>query len=411
MIGISKLYCGTVEPSDVLRYGRRSKALPSHLLQFSEDKVPVVVWNVTRACNLYCIHCYAAATGGRAPDELDSDEAMALVRSLNAYGVPVILFSGGEPLMRPDVYELIGAAVAGGARAVLSTNGLLLDAKAAARLAGIGLSYVGISIDGLEARHDSMRGRQGAFRGAVEAVGTAQAAGIKVGLRLTLTRSNMRDIDGIFDLMEERSIPRVCFYHLVDAAGDPRLAGEALSLDETRAAVSRIAERTRETFARGFRPEVLTVDNQADGPFLYLKMLNEGRGREAGNALALLRLNGGASSGHGIGCVSWNGDVHPDQFWRTVRLGNVKERPFKDIWNDPADPLLTALKDKKSHLKGRCRECRHLDICGGGLRARAAYATGDFWAPDPACYLTDAEIAKDAGPAAEPATAPAAAGA
>jgi radical SAM protein with 4Fe4S-binding SPASM domain len=393
MIGVSKLYCGTVEPADVLRYGRKSAALPSHLLQFSEDKRPVVVWNVTRACNLSCMHCYACATPGRAPDELDAREGMDLVRNLASYGVPVILFSGGEPLMRPDVFDLIGAAVGGGARAVLSTNGLLLDGRAAERLAGIGLSYVGISLDGLEARHDAIRRRPGAFRGAVGAVAAAQAAGLKVGLRLTLARSNVDDLDGVFDLMEERGIPRACFYHLVDTGAGPELAAEALSHEETRAAVGRIADRTRKMFAKGLRPEVLTVDNQADGPFLYMKMKAEGRDREADNALELLRLNGGASSGHGIGCVSWNGDVHPDQFWRSVRLGNVRERPFPAIWNDPSDRLLAALRDKKAHLTGRCRSCRFLDACGGGLRARAAFSGGGAWAPDPACYLTDAETA------------------
>jgi radical SAM protein with 4Fe4S-binding SPASM domain len=153
-------------------------------------------------------------------------------------------------------------------------------------------------------------------------------------------------------------------------------------------------------FEKGLRPEVLTVDNQADGPFLCLKMRSEGRGRDADRALELLKLNGGSSSGHGIGCVSWNGDVHPDQFWRSVVLGNVRERPFPAIWNDPASGLLTALRDKKSHLSGRCRECRHLEICGGGLRARAAHATGDYWAPDPACYLTDAEIGREGTPLA-----------
>ncbi|MDR3153836.1 MAG: radical SAM protein [Deltaproteobacteria bacterium] len=397
MIGISKLYCGTVEPSDVLRYGRKSAALPSHLLQFSEDKLPVIAWNVTRACNLSCFHCYASATPAKAPDELSPSEAMGLVRSLTGYGVPVILFSGGEPLLRRDVFALIEAAVLGGSRAVLSTNGLLLDREAAARLARIGLSYVGISLDGLEERHDAMRKMPGAFRGALMAVTTAQEAGLKVGLRLTLTRSNRNDIDGVFALMEERAIPRVCFYHLVDTGAGPELSSETLSHDETRAAVGRIAELTAEAFSRGFRPEVLTVDNQADGPFLYLKMKAEGRDREAENALSLLRLNGGSSSGHGIGCVSWNGDVHPDQFWRSVRLGSVRERPFPAIWNDRSDSFLTALKDKKTHLRGRCRECRFLDVCGGGLRARAAHATGDPWAPDPACYLSDSEIGRGAG--------------
>ncbi|MDR1038944.1 MAG: radical SAM protein [Deltaproteobacteria bacterium] len=395
MIGVSKLYCGTVEPSDVLRYGRKSKALPSHLLQFSEDKRPVIVWNVTRACNLSCLHCYASATAGKAPDELSPEEALVLVRSLTGYGAPVILFSGGEPLMRPDIFRLIGEAVNGGSRAVLSTNGLLLDARTTARLAGIGLSYVGISLDGLEERHDAMRGRPGAFGEALRAVDTALDAGLKVGLRLTLTKSNLHDLEGVFDLMAARRIPRACFYHLVDTGAGANLADEFLSHAETRVAVSRIADLTRKMFENGLRPEILTVDNHADGPFLCLKMRSEGRDADADRALELLRLNGGSSSGNGIGCVSWNGDVHPDQFWRSVVLGNIRERPFPAIWNDPSDRLLAALRDKKSHLTGRCRECRHLEICGGGLRARAAHATGDDWAPDPACYLTDAEIGRE----------------
>ncbi|MDR1049725.1 MAG: radical SAM protein [Deltaproteobacteria bacterium] len=392
MIGVSKLYCGTVEPSDVLRYGRRSRDLPSHLLQFSEDKKPVVVWNMTRACNLACAHCYASATPGPAPDELTLPEAVGLVESLTDHGVPVILFSGGEPLMHPHLAELAALAVKRGARAVLSTNGLLLDRRMADKLKDIGLSYVGISLDGLGPAHDAMRGRRGAFRGALEAIRTAGAAGLKVGLRLTLTRGNQNDLDALFDLMEAEGIPRVCFYHLVDSGKNPALAGQGLTLEETRAAVDLIAGRARMMREAGIAAEVLTVDNQADGPYLYLKMLAEGRADEAERAMELLKLNGGASSGHGIASVSWNGLVHPDQFWRSVVLGSVRERSFPEIWHDPNNSLLMALKDKYSHLKGRCRDCRFLTVCGGGLRARACFLTGDPWAPDPACYLTDAEI-------------------
>ncbi|MDR0355491.1 MAG: radical SAM protein, partial [Deltaproteobacteria bacterium] len=143
MIGVSKLYCGTVEPSDVLRYGRKAKDLPSHLLQFSEDKKPVIVWNMTKACNLHCVHCYASATSGPADDELSLSEATALVESLTRYGAPVILFSGGEPLMHPHLMDLAALAVKGGARAVLSTNGLLLTQAKAEKLKDLGLSYVG----------------------------------------------------------------------------------------------------------------------------------------------------------------------------------------------------------------------------------------------------------------------------
>jgi radical SAM protein with 4Fe4S-binding SPASM domain len=392
MIGVSKLYCGTVEPSDVLRYGRKSMKLPSHLLQFSEDKKPVVVWNVTKACNLKCAHCYASAVSAPAPDELTKSEAVALVESLTDYGVPVILFSGGEPLMHPHLLELVGLAVKRGARSVLSTNGLLLDRDTALKLKDLGLSYVGISLDGLGEAHDRMRGQKGAFLGALKAIKTAREANLKVGLRLTLTRSNKDEIEQIFRLMVSEGIPRICFYHLVDQGNNPSLASETLSLTETRKAVDLIAFITRKLHENGLDTEVLTVDNQSDGPYLYLKLLEEGRVKEANTALELLKLNGGSSSGLGIGAISWNGLVHPDQFWRSVTLGSIRENSFQEIWHNPKNVQLMALKNKYSHLKGRCRDCRFLGVCGGGLRARADYFTGDPWAPDPACYLTDDEI-------------------
>ncbi|MDR1395996.1 MAG: radical SAM protein [Deltaproteobacteria bacterium] len=392
MIGVSKLYCGTAEPSDVLRYGRRSRDLPSHLLQFSEDKKPVIVWNLTRACNLACVHCYASAQPQPAADELSLTETRNLVDSLTGYGVPVILFSGGEPLMHPHLLDLVRRAVERGARAVLSTNGLLLDPEKAGRLKDLGLAYAGISLDGLGPAHDAMRGKIGAFDGALRAIRTARRAGLKVGLRLTLTRSNQKDLPALFELMAAEGIPRVCFYHLVDQGRNPGLARESLTLEETRAAVDLIAEKTRQMHARGLAAEVLTVDNQADGPYLYLKLLKEGRPEEAARVMELLRMNGGSSSGHGIAAISWNGLVYPDQFWRTEVLGSIREHSFEEIWHNPDNALLMALKNKYRHLTGRCRSCRFLTVCGGGLRARAYFQTGGLWAPDPACYLTDEEI-------------------
>jgi radical SAM protein with 4Fe4S-binding SPASM domain len=320
--------------------------------------------------------------------------------SLTGWKVQVILFSGGEPLLRPDIFELIGMTVKRGTRAVLSTNGLLITPKIAKALKDIGLSYVGISLDGLEEHHDRIRRNKGAFQQAVKSVSTSLAAGLKVGLRLTLTKGNQNDINGLFDFMEEMKIPRVCFYHLVDNKANPRLSSESMTHGETRRALDLICQRTQDMFNKGLSPEVLTVDNQADGPYLYLKLLAEGRKKQAENALKLLKLNGGSSSGLGIGCVSWNGDVHPDQFWRDVVLGSVREKPFPELWSDPGNELLVKLKNKKSYITGRCASCRFLDICGGGLRARAAYATGDYWAPDPACFLTQEEILPSSPPLA-----------
>lgn len=391
MIGISKLYCGTVEASDVLRYGRQSADLPSHLLQFSQDKKPVVVWNVGQRCNLRCVHCYAHSRDQEYAGELTHAEGRRLIEDLAAFGAPVLLFSGGEPLMRPDLFDLIGYARSLGMRAVLSTNGTLITPAVAARLKEFGLSYVGVSLDGLEATNDRFRGMRGAFALALEGIRHCREAGIKVGLRFTVNKRNVQDLSGIFDLLAAERIPRICFYHLVYAGRGSKLVPDELSHEESRAAVDLIMDRTRALHEGGFPVEVLTVDNHCDGPYLYLRLLREDPAR-AEQALSLLRMNGGNNSGIGIGCVSWDGEVYADQFWRHHPLGNVRERPFSEIWTDLSDPLMAGLKNRKGLLTGRCAACKWLDICNGNFRVRAEAIYDDVWAPDPACYLTDAEI-------------------
>lgn len=392
MIGISKLYCGTVEPSDALRYGRMSSRLPSHLLQFSRDKRPVVVWNVTKRCNLKCIHCYAHAKDVAFKNELSFQEGKNLIDDLARFGVPVLLFSGGEPLMREDLPELAAYSVKKGIRAVISTNGTLISHQTARTLKDIGLSYVGISLDGMEEINDRFRGVKGAFQAAIEGIENCKAAGVKVGLRFTINKFNQAEIPNIFNLLEEMEIPRVCFYHLVYAGRGSKLVEEDSTHEETRAAVDRIMDLTRKLHDQGKSKEVLTVDNHADGPYLYLRLLKENPKR-AEEVLELLKMNEGNNSGRGIGCVSWDGEVHADQFWRHYSFGNIKNRPFSEIWTDTSEPLMKKLKEKKNHVKGRCAACRWLDICAGNFRVRAEAVTGDIWAPDPACYLTDEEIA------------------
>ena len=391
MIGISKLYCGTVEPSDALRYGRQSKDLPSHLLQFSEDKKPVVVWNVTRACNLKCVHCYARAVDHTYEKELNHEQGLSLIDDMAAFGAPVVLFSGGEPLMRPDLVELANYAVSKGMRAVISTNGTLISKDKAKELKEVGLSYVGVSLDGMEEVNDRFRGRKGAFRDAMTGIMNCQEVGLKVGLRFTINRMNTAEVPLIFDVLEEYQIPRACFYHLVYAGRGSNLIDEDLDHEETRKVVDLIIDRTKDLHDRGMAKEVLTVDNHADGPYIYLRMLGENNPR-AEEVLSLLKMNEGNSSGRGIGCVSWDGSVYADQFWRHFSFGNVLERPFSEIWSDLSNPLMKKLKEKKGHVKGRCARCRWLDVCGGNFRVRAEAVTGDVWAPDPACYLTDEEI-------------------
>ena len=390
MIGISKLYCGAVEPSDVLRYNRHSGQWPAHLLQFSSDKKPVVVWNMTRRCNLKCVHCYSNSADIDYPDELTTEEGKKLIDDLASFGSPVILFSGGEPLLRPDLLELAKYATDRGLRAVISTNGTLITKDIAAKLKKIGLSYVGVSLDGLKKTHDRFRGRKGAFDLAIEGIRNCRDAGIKVGLRFTVNKHNLADVPAMFDLLRKEKIERLCFYHLVYTGRGSKLREEDLSHEETRKLIDLIAAKTRQMFDEGLSPEILTVDNHADGPYLYLKMKEENPER-AGEVLELLKMNEGNSSGLGIGCVSWDGEVYPDQFWRNQPLGNIRQKPFSKIWTDEKNELLVKLKDKKQHVHGRCAACSWLTVCGGNFRARAESA-GDLWGPDPACYLKDEEI-------------------
>ena len=393
MIGISKLYCATVEPSDTLRYSRQSGQLPSHLLQFSADKKPVVVWNMTQRCNLRCVHCYARSENISYDNELNREQSLKMIDDLANFGVPVILFSGGEPLVHPLLAEYAEYAVKKGMRAVVSTNGTLITAEKAKVLKEIGLSYVGISLDGLEETHDKFRGLKGAFKKAMQGIKNCQEAGIKVGLRFTINKRNVHEIPGIFDLLEKLEIPRACFYHLVYSGRGSEIAKEDLNHQETRDTLDLIMERTRDLHDRNKPKEILTVDNHADGPYLYMKLLEEDPERAA-EVLELLQMNEGNNSGRGFGCISWDGEVYPDQFWREKSLGNIKDRSFSDIWTDTTNEFLMKMKDKKNHVGGRCKDCKWLSICAGNFRARAESIKGDPWDEDPACYLTDEEIKK-----------------
>ena len=391
MIGVTKLYCGTATPGDALRYGRESARLPAHLLQFAADKKPVVVWNCTRRCNLHCLHCYADAADRAYADELSTAEARAFIDDLAEFGAPVLLFSGGEPLVRPDVLALAAYAREKGLRPVLSTNGTLITREVAIRIKEAGVGYVGISLDGVGERNDRFRGRKGAFAAALAGIANCVAVGQRVGLRFTINRRNFEDVGAIFDLMEAENVDRVCFYHLVYSGRGSGMRADALTAAETRAVVDQIIDRAADFHRRGLAKDVLTVDNHADGVYLYLRLRRE-RPQLAEQALALLRWNGGNSSGIGIADVDNQGNVHPDQFWWHHTLGNVRQRKFGEIWRDTSDPILAGLKNRRPLLKGRCARCRYLDICNGNFRVRAEAVYGDIWAPDPACYLSDEEI-------------------
>jgi len=391
MIDVTRLLCGTVHIGDALRYAERSDAARPDMLRFALEKKPIVVWNMTQRCNLRCVHCYARAKCQRHPDELTTEQAEAFIDDLAEFKAPVILFSGGEPFMREDLFHLGRRAVAGGLRAVISSNGTLIDEATAEKVADVGFSYVGISLDGLRETNDRFRGQEGAYDMALQGIRNCAKVGVKAGLRFTINKRNAHDLPAILDLLEEEKIGRCCIYHLVYAGRGSRLMQEDLTREESRRAFELIMDRAEDFHRRGLPTEILTVDNHCDGVYLYLRTKERDEERAA-EILKLLRRNGGNSSGIGIGDVDWVGNVHADQFWGHYTFGNVKERGFSEIWTDTSDPLMKGLKDRKALLQGRCGACQWKDICNGNFRVRAEAFYGDVWAQDPACYMTDEEI-------------------
>ncbi len=379
MISITRLLCDAAGPGDHLRYEK--KAVPR----------PVVVWNCTRQCNLHCIHCYATATNHREPGEMDTKAGKAFIRDLAEFGVPVILFSGGEPLLREDLFELADYAREKGIRVALSTNGTLITPEMAGKIGKVGFAEVGISLDGIGPNNDRFRGKNGAYQAALTGIRNCVALGLRVSLRLTMTGFNYEEIPAILRLTETEKIDRICFYHLAYSGRGGSLREQDITHAQTRATVDTICEHTLDMYRRGLRKEILTVSNHADGVYLYLRVLRENPER-ANQVLDLLRVNGGNNSGIRISAVDGQGNVHPDQFWWHYSLGNVRQRKFGDIWLDTAEPLLVGLRDRRKRLKGRCARCHYLDMCNGNLRVRAEAAYGDVWAEDPACYLSDSEI-------------------
>jgi radical SAM protein with 4Fe4S-binding SPASM domain len=399
MLDVSALYGGLESAGTPHRYGRQvpgrdaPEDRPMALAPSARQRRPVVVWNLTRACNLRCLHCYTDSSAGCYPGELTTRECQAVLEDLRDFEVPAVLFSGGEPLLRPDFFELVARARQLGLRVVVSTNGTLIDARAARRLRQLEVAYVGISLDSaVPAVHDRFRGVDGAFGRALEGIRRCLEARQKVGLRLTLTPHTCRDLSGVFHLAESEKVDRACFYHLCPAGRGQELA--ALPLAESRRAVDAIFDWAGSLRQRGRRLEVLTVDNHCDGAYLYLRMLRQ-QHPQAGRALEMLAWNGGArySSGVGIANIDSQGRVHADQFSTYRSFGEVRRRRFSEIWQDASDPVLRGLRDRLGLLKGRCASCRFNALCGGSLRARAELVTGDPWAPDPGCYLTEEEIA------------------
>lgn len=379
MINISKLYCGLAGESDDLRFGQH-KSLG-----------PVVAFNCTNRCNLNCLHCYSSSTADRSSDQLSTAEAKQLLHQLAEANCPVVLFSGGEPLLRDDLFELLTEAKQLALRTVISSNGTLIDSPTADKLAEVGVNYVGISIDGEEKFHDKFRQSNGCFKAAVAGIRNCKKASLKTGLRFTITKANSGQIPVVFELAALAGVRRICFYHLIRTGRAKQLDEQVVTPEQTRQVLDTIIKKTDESVRKGLVDEVLTVGNHADGPFLLLKM-TQGQNQRCEEAERLLLANGGNKIGEKIVSVSWDGSVYPDQFWWNYSLGNVKDKTFKEIWYNSTEPVLDKLRKKSEFADKRCLRCKWFDLCKGNFRFLGTESDDKYWLNEPACYLTDEEI-------------------
>ena len=389
MISVTKLLFAREYYGDSLRYTKNAHAMRNGA---GEGMGPVVVWNSTKTCNLKCRHCYMSSDNKKYQNELTTHESKGFIDDLADFHVPVLLFSGGEPLIRPDFFELAEYAQAKGVRPTLSTNGTLITREVAQRIKDIGVGYVGISLDGLQDVNDQFRGVEGAFQKAMAGIQNCVAVGQRVGLRFTINHHNIQELENIFDFIERENINRDCFYHLLFSGVCRAMKNQDVTAEESRRAMDIIIRRTKDFEDRGLEKEILTVDNHCDGVYMYLKAVSEGNDQQAAQIKKYISMNGGNRSGIAFGEVDPFGYVHPDQFTQHHTFGNVRDRKFSEIWQDTSNPIMAGLKDRKPLFTARRRPGRGLANGLRHLRPRAAAVSGEFWESAPSGYLTDEEI-------------------
>jgi len=369
----------------------RELVAPTPLHPPRKPRGPVVIWNLIRRCNLTCKHCYSISADTDFKGELSTAEVYTVMDDLKTFGVPVLILSGGEPLLRPDIFEISNRAREMGFYTGLSTNGTLIDEHNIDAIAAAAYDYVGISIDGMRETHDRFRRKAGAFDASLAGIRLCRERGIKVGLRFTMTEDNANEFPDVLRLMDAEDVNKFYFSHLNYAGRGNRNRDSDVRLNITRRAMDLLFETAWRHAERGDDTEFVTGNNDADAVYL-LQWVRRHHPGMADHIAAKLAQWGGNSSGVNIANIDNLGNVHPDTFWWHYSLGNVRERRFSAIWVDTSDPIMAGLKAKPRNIKGRCGSCRYFSICGGNTRVRALQMTGDPWAEDPACYLTDREI-------------------
>ena len=359
---------------------------------------PVVIWNLIRRCNLTCKHCYTTSADINFPGELSTSEVFTVMDDLKSFHVPVLILSGGEPLLRKDIFDIALRAKEMGFYVGLSSNGTLIAEDNIDAIDAIGFDYVGVSIDGMRKTHDAFRRSDGSFDASLRGVRLCRERGIKVGLRFTLTQDNVDDFPGMLKLMDDEDVDKFYLSHLNYGGRGNRNRKDDAVYAMTRQVMDALFEKCLERLRSGRPAEFVTGNNDADGVYL-LNWVRRRFPEHVDTIHARLRQWGGNSSGVNIANIDNLGNVHPDTFWWHYTLGNLRDRSFSAIWSDLSDPLMAGLKQSPRPVEGRCASCGHLNICNGNTRVRAHQTTGNAWAEDPGCYLTDEEIGLNVAPA------------
>ncbi len=336
----------------------------------------LISWNLTRRCNLRCPHCYMEG-GKKADNELTTDECLALVSEMELLGTEMLILTGGEPLLRKDVYDVARTASDRGLWVVMGTNGVLVDDRVARKMVECGVKGVAISIDSIEPdKHNSFRGGPNAWEHSVKALDVCRANGLQTVVQTTVMEMNKDEIPRLLDFARDKGAWSFNLYFLVQTGRGQRM--NDLSADDTEELLADLA-RVQE----GYRP--MLVRSKCAPQFKRIAYEQGLAGLESGGCMA----------GTQYCRITPDGDVTPCPYM-TVVAGNVREQTFSEIWR--GSPVLAALRDPE-RLAGRCGACEYKELCGG-CRCRAYAGLGDYLAEDPACPyqptgrpLDEAEVA------------------
>ncbi len=351
----------------------------------------IAIWNITNRCNLFCHHCYSRSDLN-SHDKLSTKDIKKTIDQFQKHNIKFIIFSGGEPLARKDIFEITAYAKEKNIITYLSTNGLYINSTNIKKIIST-FDYIGISIDGDEKIHDRFRALNGSYERSLKAIKLIQDSGGKVGIRFTLTKETINSLEHIFALSKLHDIQKIYISHLVYSGRGFDNLNIDLDKEQRKKVVEFIIDKAFTYYKQNKDIEIVTGNMEPDA-ILFLKMF-EKRYPNLKDIMYQRLLNwGGNSAGRKLLNIDSKGFVKPDPFFPKT-LGNILKSDLDEILDAKNNPLLKRLKAHPREILGKCSICKYIDICNGGSRSRAYAIHGDIWAEDPSCYLDEKEISSD----------------